>query len=67
MHVTEDAVGIDRLNADMIRARLHMCIDSLPQGIDVTPSEGFVNKSVAEVIDVVLGEAHTQPVVAVVG
>ena len=55
MHVTEDAVGIDRLNADMIRTRLHMCIDSLPQSIDVTPSEGFVNKSVAEIIDVVLG------------
>ena len=55
MHIAEDAVGIDRLNADMVGARLHMCIDPLPQGINITPSEGLVNKSVAEVIDVVLG------------
>ena len=55
MNIAENAVGIDRLNADMIRARLHMCTDPLSNGIDVSPSEGFVNKSVAEVIDVILG------------
>jgi hypothetical protein len=55
MYIAEYAIGVDRLYADMICPSFHVLVDAFTQGIHITPSEGFVNKAVAEIIDIVFG------------
>ena len=60
------AIGIDWLYADMVGTRIDMFLHSRFYRVGAAPGERCVDESIAQIIDVLFGHTHAQPIVAVI-